>query len=201
MKIKTTQFIKSSTSLEECPKGDFPEFVFFGRSNVGKSTLINAITNNQKLYKIYSKPGKTQLINHFLINESFYLVDLPGYGWAKTSKENRIKWDKMSKNFLVKSHKLALLFILIDVRLKPQKIDLENINYLGKNNVPLNLIFTKCDKVKKEELKINVDSFINQILDSWEDVPKYFITSSTKRVGIDDILSQISDTINSITKK
>ena len=198
MKIKKTEFIKSSTSIKECPIKGLPEFVFYGRSNVGKSSLINMITNNQKLSKISSKPGKTQLINHFLINGNFYLVDLPGYGWAKTSKENREKWDVMCKNFLIQSKKLALLFLLIDVRLKPQKIDLENINYLGKNGVPINLIFTKCDKVGKEELKKNINLFNSELLNSWKNLPDYFISSSVKKIGIDSILGQINKTIISI---
>ena len=200
MKIKKTEFIKSSTSIKECPVGNYPEFVFYGRSNVGKSSLINMITNNQKLSKISSKPGKTQLINHFLINKNFYLVDLPGYGWAKTSKENREKWDIMCKKFLIKSKKLALLFLLIDVRLKPQKIDLENINYLGKNDVPINVIFTKCDKVGKEELKNNIKLFNSELLNSWKNTPDYFISSSIKKIGNDSILDQINKTIISINK-
>ena len=198
MKIKKTEFIKSSTSIKECPTKGLPEFVFYGRSNVGKSSLINMITNNQKLSKISSKPGKTQLINHFLINGNFYLVDLPGYGWAKTSKENREKWDVMCKNFLIQSKKLALLFLLIDVRLKPQKIDIENVNYLGKNGIPINLIFTKCDKVGKEELKKNINLFNSELLNSWKNSPDYFISSSVKKIGIDSILGQINKTIISI---
>jgi GTP-binding protein len=198
MKIKKTEFIKSSTSIKECPIKGLPEFVFYGRSNVGKSSLINMITNNQKLSKISSKPGKTQLINHFLINGNFYLVDLPGYGWAKTSKENREKWDVMCKNFLIQSKKLALLFLLIDVRLKPQKIDIENVNYLGKNGIPINLIFTKCDKVGKEELKKNINLFNSELLNSWKNSPDYFISSSVKKIGIDSILGQINKTIISI---
>ncbi len=200
MKIKKTEFIKSSTSIKECPSKDLPEFVFYGRSNVGKSSLINMITNNQKLSKISSKPGKTQLINHFLINENFYLVDLPGYGWAKTSKKNREKWDIMCKNFLIQSKKLALLFLLIDVRLKPQKIDIENINYLGKNDVPINLIFTKCDKISKDELKKNIDLFNSELLNSWKNTPDYFISSSVKGVGINSILDKISKIIISINE-
>lgn len=198
MKIKKTEFIKSSTSIKECPTKGLPEFVFYGRSNVGKSSLINMITNNQKLSKISSKPGKTQLINHFLINGNFYLVDLPGYGWAKTSKENREKWDVMCKNFLIQSKKLALLFLLIDVRLKPQKIDIENVNYLGKNGIPINLIFTKCDKLGKEELKKNINLFNSELLNSWKNSPDYFISSSVKKIGIDSILGQINKTIISI---
>jgi GTP-binding protein len=198
MKIKKTEFIKSSTSIKECPIKGLPEFVFYGRSNVGKSSLINMITNNQKLSKISSKPGKTQLINHFLINGNFYLVDLPGYGWAKTSKENREKWDVMCKNFLIQSKKLALLFLLIDVRLKPQNIDIENVNYLGKNGIPINLIFTKCDKVGKEELKKNINLFNSELLNSWKNSPDYFISSSVKKIGIDSILGQINKTIISI---
>ena len=147
--IREATFVKSSSKLEECPKTGLPEYVFLGRSNVGKSSLINMLVERNKLSKTSSKPGKTQLINHFIVNQKLFFVDLPGYGWAKTSKKNRESWDNMTKDYLLNSDKIALIFILIDIRLKPQEIDINYINYLGKNKLPVNLIFTKSDKIKK----------------------------------------------------
>ena len=195
MIIKDAKFIKSSSNISECPQKDYPEFIFLGRSNVGKSSLINMLLGRKKLSKISSKPGKTQLINHFLINENLYFVDLPGYGWAKTSKSNRQNWDIMTKNFLLKSDKLSLIFILIDIRIDPQKIDINYINYIGKNKLPLNIIFTKSDKINKSSIKENVDSFLNELSNYWSPLPNYFISSSKTGVGREEILNYIHEII------
>jgi len=195
MIIKDAKFIKSSSNISECPQKDYPEFIFLGRSNVGKSSLINMLLGRKKLSKISSKPGKTQLINHFLINEDLYFVDLPGYGWAKTSKSNRQNWDIMTKNFLLKSDKLSLIFILIDIRIDPQKIDINYINYIGKNKLPLNIIFTKSDKINKSSIKENVDSFLNELSNYWSPLPNYFISSSKTGVGREEILNYIHEII------
>ena len=191
MIIKEAKFIKSSSKIEECPKSQFPEYVFLGRSNVGKSSLINMLVNRNKLSKTSSKPGKTQLINHFLINNSLFFVDLPGYGWAKTSKKNRESWDLMTKKYLLNSNKIVLIFILIDIRLRPQKIDIDYINFIGKNNLPLNLIFTKSDKVKKSDVKKNIDEFTFTLSEFWSSIPNYFISSSIKETGKEEILQHI----------
>jgi len=195
MIIKDAKFIKSSSNISECPQKDYPEFIFLGRSNVGKSSLINMLLGRKKLSKISSKPGKTQLINHFLINEDLYFVDLPGYGWAKTSKSNRQNWDIMTKNFLLKSDKLSLIFILIDIRIDPQKIDINYINYIGKNKLPLNIIFTKSDKISKSSIKEGVDSFLNELSKYWSPIPNYFISSSKTGVGRKEILNYIHEIV------
>ena len=195
MIIKDAKFIKSSSNISECPQKDYPEFIFLGRSNVGKSSLINMLLGRKKLSKISSKPGKTQLINHFLINENLYFVDLPGYGWAKTSKSNRQNWDIMTKNFLLKSDKLSLIFILIDIRIDPQKIDINYINYIGKNKLPLNIIFTKSDKISKSSIKESVNSFLNELSKYWSPIPNYFISSSKTGVGREEILNYIHEII------
>ena len=195
MIIKDAKFIKSSSNISECPQKDYPEFIFLGRSNVGKSSLINMLLGRKKLSKISSKPGKTQLINHFLINKDLYFVDLPGYGWAKTSKSNRQNWDIMTKNFLLKSDKLSLIFILIDIRIDPQKIDINYINYIGKNKLPLNIIFTKSDKISKSSIKESVDSFLNELSNYWSPLPNYFISSSKTEVGREEILNYINEII------
>ena len=193
MIIKDAKFIKSSSNISECPQKDYPEFIFLGRSNVGKSSLINMLLGRKKLSKISSKPGKTQLINHFLINEDLYFVDLPGYGWAKTSKSNRQNWDIMTKNFLLKSDKLSLIFILIDIRIDPQKIDINYINYIGKNKLPLNIIFTKSDKINKSSIKESVESFLSELSNYWSPLPNYFISSSKTGVGREEILNYIHE--------
>ena len=191
MKIKKTEFIKSSTSIKECPLKDLPEFVFYGRSNVGKSSLINMITNNQKLSKISSKPGKTQLINHFVINDSFYLADLPGYGYAKVSKKLREEFQKFTLNYLEKRTNLICLFLLIDLRVKPQKIDTEFMEYCATKEIPFTICFTKSDKLKKAEISTNLENYKTHLLKEWESFPNYFTTSSINKLGIDEILSFI----------
>tara|TARA_B100000242_G_C42952258_1_gene441547 strand:+ start:329 stop:928 length:600 start_codon:yes stop_codon:yes gene_type:complete len=189
--IREATFIKSSSKLEECPKTGLPEYVFLGRSNVGKSSLINMLVERNKLSKISSKPGKTQLINHFIVNQKLFFVDLPGYGWAKTSKKNRESWDNMTKDYLLNSDKIALIFILIDIRLKPQEIDINYINYLGKNKLPVNLIFTKADKIKKSEIDKRIDEFTASLSQYWSSIPNYFISSSLKKIGRKEIIKYI----------
>ena len=189
--IREATFVKSSSKLEECPKTGLPEYVFLGRSNVGKSSLINMLVERNKLSKTSSKPGKTQLINHFIVNQKLFFVDLPGYGWAKTSKKNRESWDNMTKNYLLNSDKIALIFILIDIRLKPQEIDINYINYLGKNKLPVNLIFTKADKIKKSEIDKRIDEFTASLSQYWSSIPNYFISSSLKKTGRKEIIKYI----------
>ena len=189
--IKEAKFVKSSSKLEECPKTDLPEYVFLGRSNVGKSSLINMLVERNKLSKTSSKPGKTQLINHFIINKKLFFVDLPGYGWAKTSKSNRESWDNMTKKYLLNSEKLVLIFILIDIRIKPQDIDIKYINFIGKNNLPVNLIFTKVDKIKKGEIDRRINEFISSLSKYWSTIPNYFVSSSLNKIGREEILKYI----------
>jgi GTP-binding protein len=198
MKINTAEFIISNTDYKLCPKPNLPEFVFIGRSNVGKSSLINMLTNHSKLAKISSKPGKTQLINHFKINSNWYLVDLPGYGWAKVSKTEKIKWKIMIKDYFQFRENLTMAFVLIDSRLEPQKIDLDFIHWLGENGVPLALIFTKADKQTKNKTASNVAAFNKALKQTWEELPLFFITSSENQTGKDDVLNYINEIIATI---
>ena len=169
MKIKSAEFVISNTELDKCPSPDIPEYAFIGRSNVGKSSLINMLTNKTKLAKTSGKPGKTQLINHFMVNKSWYLVDLPGYGWAQVSKVLKEKWEKMNKDYITQRKNLCNLFILIDSRIPPQKIDLEFINWVGEKQIPFSLVFTKADKPKNTKIQSNIASFKNMLKQSWEE--------------------------------
>lgn len=198
--ITEAKFVKSSSRLEECPKTNLPEYVFLGRSNVGKSSLINMLVERNKLSKISSKPGKTQLINHFIINKKLFFVDLPGYGWAKTSKTNRESWNNMTKKYLLNSEKLVLIFILIDIRIKPQDIDIKYINFIGKNNLPVNLIFTKVDKIKKSEIDKRINEFTSSLSKYWSSIPNYFISSSLNKTGRDEILKYIFEINENLNK-
>lgn len=195
MILKTAEFVKSSQYLEQCPQPDMPEFAFIGRSNVGKSSLINMLVDKKDLAKTSSQPGKTQLINHFLINEEWYLVDLPGYGYAKTSMENRKKWRKMIEDYLLKRVNLLTVFVLVDSRLEPQKIDLEFINFLGENQVSITLIFTKIDKQSAKKTEESLERFKESLSEYWEELPKIILTSSEKRVGRDEVLETIENII------
>ena len=195
MILKTAEFVKSSQYLEQCPQPDMPEFAFIGRSNVGKSSLINMLVEKKDLAKTSSQPGKTQLINHFLINEEWYLVDLPGYGYAKTSMENRKKWRKMIEDYLLKRVNLLTVFVLVDSRLEPQKIDLEFINFLGENQVPITLIFTKTDKQSAKKTEESLERFKESLSEYWEELPEIILTSSEKRVGRDEVLETIENII------
>lgn len=201
MQIKSSVYIISSPSAEECPKADKPEYAFIGRSNVGKSSLINMICNNQKLAKISSSPGKTKLINHFLINNQWYLVDLPGYGYAKTAQKERKKWSRMIEDYLRKRETLVNIFALIDSRHEPQKNDLEFINSLGEWQVPFTIVFTKADKEKPKALERNVGLFAEALKGSWEFLPRQFISSAVEKTGRDEILDFIDACNKQVMKK
>lgn len=201
MILKTAEFVKSSQHFEQCPEPELPEFAFIGRSNVGKSSLINMLVDKKDLAKTSSQPGKTQLINHFLINEEWYLVDLPGYGYAKTSMENRKKWRKMIEDYLLKRVNLLTVFVLIDSRLEPQKIDLEFINFLGENQVPITLIFTKTDKQSAKKTEESLERFKETLSEYWEELPEIILTSSEKRVGREDVLETIDKIIPFFNKE
>lgn len=195
MIVSSAEFVKSSQELNQCPQPDMPEFAFIGRSNVGKSSLINMLVEKKDLAKTSSQPGKTQLINHFLINEEWYLVDLPGYGYAKTSMENRKKWRKMIEDYLLKRVNLLTVFVLVDSRLEPQKIDLEFINFLGENQVSITLIFTKTDKQSAKKTEESLERFKESLSEYWEELPEIILTSSEKRVGRDEVLETIENII------
>ena len=185
------KYIAGCTTWTKCPPAKLPEYAFTGRSNVGKSSLINAMTEINKLAKISSTPGKTQIINHFIIDNCWYLADLPGYGYAKISKKTREKWGPMMREYLRRRENLMTTFVLIDSRLEPQKIDMEFIDWLGENSIPLALIFTKADKCTKNELKRNVDAVLKKVSENWEELPAHVITSSETRAGIDDLVKFI----------
>lgn len=195
MKIKSATFVISNTDVNRCPAENRPEYAFIGRSNVGKSSLINMLTQNRKLAMTSATPGKTLLINHFLINDEWYLVDLPGYGYAKRDKKQQAKLTQIISNYVLNRTNLTNLFVLIDSRLEPQRIDLEFIEWLGENGTPFSIIFTKSDKLKKGELKRNVDQFLNTLREQWEELPPHFISSAEKGFGKDEILDYI-DSIN-----
>jgi GTP-binding protein len=192
MKIKKAEFVISNTDYRLCPKNNLPEYAFIGRSNVGKSSLINAIVNNKKLAKTSSTPGKTQLINHFIINDQWYLVDLPGYGYAKISKSQRALFHEMISNYLLNRSSLIALFVLIDSRHKLQKIDNEFMIFLAENQIPFVIIFTKTDKLGKNIIKKNIENFKKEMLENWEEIPEIFLSSSESRVGIKEITSYIA---------
>ncbi len=194
MKIKKAEFVISNTEIEKCPPPKMPEYAFIGRSNVGKSSLINALTNRKSLAKTSGKPGKTQLINHFLINESWYLVDLPGYGYATVSKTQRVEFAKFIKTYLSKRENLMCLFVLIDSRLKPQKIDLKFMQWLGENGIPFVICFTKLDKLSKTERDKNITFYKSELNKEWEELPKFFYSSATKQIGTEEILSFVEET-------
>jgi len=202
MQIKSAEFLVSSARIDQCPMGSLPEYAFIGRSNVGKSSLINMLTGNGKLAKTSATPGKTILINHFLINgvkgkeqanESWYLVDLPGYGYAKRSKKDAEKFEHMITTYILDREQMTNLFLLIDVRHEPQQIDLEFMEWLGENGVPFSIVFTKADKVPKGKLKGNVEHYLTELKKQWEELPPYFVTSSETKTGRDEILNYIEE--------
>lgn len=196
MKIKTASFVISNTDIKKCPAPLLPEYAFIGRSNVGKSSLINMLTERKKLAKTSGRPGKTQLINHFIINEEWYIVDLPGYGYAKTSKMNRFKWTKFIEEYLRNRANLMNTFVLIDSRLEPQKIDLEFMNWLGHNQIPFSMVFTKTDKLSSSALQKNLAHYKKEMLKQWDALPPVFITSSESKLGREKLLNYIEE-INS----
>ena len=191
MKINKAIFLSSNTDWKKCPSKNLPEYAFIGRSNVGKSSLINALANIKKLAKTSGKPGKTQLINHFLINESIYFADLPGYGYAKVSKKSRKEFQKFTIKYLENRKNLISLFLLIDLRIAPQNIDIEFMEFCAIKEIPFVICFTKTDKLKKNEIEENLSNYKNHILKTWETFPIYFITSSTKKIGLVSIKSFI----------
>lgn len=195
MVIKSAEFVISSSQVSKCPTTGLPEYAFIGRSNVGKSSLINMLTGRKGLAMTSQKPGKTQLINHFLINEAWYLVDLPGYGYARLSKDGREKLKKMIEDYTLERKELICLFVLIDSRHEPQKIDLEFMEWLGEEGVPFALVFTKADKLSKGKLAVNIEAYKAKLQEQWEELPPLFITSSEEKLGKDELLDYI-DGIN-----
>ncbi len=198
MIIKSAKFVCSSSRIGQCPKGDIPEFAFIGRSNVGKSSLINMLCGVKGLAKVSSTPGKTQLINHFIVDGSWYLVDLPGYGYAKVSKNVRKGFSKLITDYTVKHENLCFLFILVDSRHEPQRIDLEFIDAMGDAGVPFAIVFTKSDKLSSAELERNISAYKDTLSRTWAELPLFFTTSSEKRVGRDDILGSIETTLEEV---
>ena len=196
MVVKTIKYLQSVVEWNKCPPPLLPEYAFIGRSNVGKSSLINMLGNNRNLAKISSHPGKTQTINHFLVNNQWYLVDLPGYGYASISKTHRANWVKMIRDYIVLRENLQLLFVLIDSRIEPQKNDLEFINQLGEMNTPFSIIFTKSDKVSNNVVEEHVSAFKQKMLENWEELPPFFISSSKNGKGKDEILNYIEEVNN-----
>lgn len=194
MVIKTAEFVKSSGKWQDCPEPNLPEYAFIGRSNVGKSSLINAMMNHKDLAKTSQTPGKTQLINHFLVNENWFLTDLPGYGYARVSKSLRKDFEKLITNYILNRKNLVNLFVLVDSRHTPQKIDLEFIEWCGENGIPFSIVFTKADKLKPNAAISNVENYQAELLKTWEDLPETYVTSAEKKVGTDEILNFISKT-------
>lgn len=201
MEIKKAEYLISSPNVDGCPKADKPEYAFIGRSNVGKSSLINMLTNNSKLAKTSNTPGKTQMINHFLINNIFYIVDLPGYGFAKVAQSQRAKWEKMIENYLRKRENLVTVFVLIDSRHEPQNIDLAFLRKLGEWGVPFNMVFTKADKTTQREASKHSRQFIDAMKKEWEFIPRSFMTSSVKFLGRKELLSYMGELNNDFGKQ
>ena len=191
MQVKTAEFVLSSPTVSMCPKDTKPEYAFIGRSNVGKSSLINMLAGNKKLAKTSSTPGKTLLINHFIINKEWYLVDLPGYGYAKRSKKEVDKLDQMIRGYILQREQLVNVFVLVDIRLEPQKIDLEFIEWLGVSSIPFAIIFTKADKLTPNKARQAMEAYKKKLMETWEELPPMFLTSSEKKDGRDDVLDYI----------
>lgn len=200
MIIKTAEFVVSNDTVEKCPIDNKAEYAFIGRSNVGKSSLINMIVGNKKLAKTSGRPGKTQLINHFLINDDWYIVDLPGYGYAKASKTSREKWEKFIAEYLTKREQLVNVFVLLDCRLEPQKIDLEFMNWCGEKGIPFSMVFTKIDKLSSSALQKNLAKYKKEMLKYWDALPPVFTSSSESAFGKEKILNYI-EAINNDLKK
>lgn len=196
MEIKSAEFVVSNTDVNKCPEGNKPEYAFIGRSNVGKSSLINMITGKKGLAMTSSKPGKTQLINHFIIDDKWYLVDLPGYGYAQRGKEGRENIRKIIEDYILEREQLTNLFVLLDSRLEAQKIDLEFMEWLGENGIPFSIVFTKIDKLGGGRVRENLNAYTKILQENWEELPPIFLTSSEKKEGKAEIL----DYIDSITK-
>lgn len=193
MIVKKAEFLKSATDYRDCPKADLPEYAFIGRSNVGKSSLLNMLTGRSKLAKVSATPGKTQLINHFQINDSWYLVDLPGYGFAKVSKDQREKWDKMIQDYLNHRENLICVFVLVDSRLEPQASDLQFMEWLANSGIPFVMVFTKEDKQTRNKTMSLIGRYKKVMEENWEEIPQFFITSAEKGTGKDEILKFIEE--------
>jgi GTP-binding protein len=198
MNIKSATFVVSNSDHKLCPTDGKPEFAFIGRSNVGKSSLINMLTNQKKLAKTSSTPGKTQLINHFEINKDWYLVDLPGYGFAKASKVARLKWEKFISEYLTQRQPLMNIFVLIDSRLEPQQIDIEFMNWCGEKGLPFSMVFTKIDKLSSSALQKNLAAYKKEMLKFWDDLPPVFTTSSESKFGQEKLLNYIDEILKSL---
>ena len=196
MKIEDASFLISNTTFKKCPQDGRPEFAFIGRSNVGKSSLINMLTGKKKLAKTSSTPGKTQLINHFIINDEWYLVDLPGYGFAKASKKSRQSWEIFITEYLLHRERLMTTFVLIDARLAPQKIDLEFMNWCGGKGIHFSIVFTKTDKLSSSALQKNLLAYRKELLKFWDELPPIFVTSSASKFGREPVLNYIEDILN-----
>ncbi|MBQ9498784.1 MAG: YihA family ribosome biogenesis GTP-binding protein [Bacteroidaceae bacterium] len=199
MKIKSAEFVISNTDVSKCPQGGLPEYAFIGRSNVGKSSLINMLTGHKGLAMTSSKPGKTLLINHFIIDKKWYLVDLPGYGYAQRSQKVQGQISSIIERYVMQREQLTSLFVLVDSRLKPQKIDLDFITWLGENGVPFGIIFTKVDKLSKAKVDENVQAFLDILREEWEELPPYFLSSAEKGTGKEEILGYIEEINKSLS--
>jgi len=195
MRIKSAEFVMSNSDVDKCPKNRLPEYAFIGRSNVGKSSLINMLTSRKSLAKTSGRPGKTQLINHFLINKNWHLVDLPGYGYAKVSKSSKKTFQKFITQYFSLREQLISAFVLVDIRHDPQPIDVEFMQWLGENSIPFSIIFTKADKLKPKAIDRHIETYKSILLETWEDIPNYFVTSSSKDMGKEDVLGYI-ETLN-----
>ncbi|MCW8981112.1 MULTISPECIES: ribosome biogenesis GTP-binding protein YihA/YsxC [Altibacter] len=198
MQIKSAEFVMSNSDVAKCPKDRLPEYAFIGRSNVGKSSLINMLMQRKSLAKTSGRPGKTQLINHFLVNKNWYLVDLPGYGYARVSKTAKKTFQKFITNYFSKREQLVSAFVLVDCRHEPQTIDLEFMQWMGENQIPFSIVFTKADKLKPKALSRNIETYLQKLLETWEETPQYFVTSATSSEGRDELLQYIDSINNTI---
>ncbi len=193
MQIKSAEFVMSNSDVAKCPKDRLPEYAFIGRSNVGKSSLINMLMQRKNLAKTSGRPGKTQLINHFLINKNWYLVDLPGYGYARVSKSSKKTFQKFIVDYFQNREQMVLAFVLVDCRHEPQPIDMEFMQWMGENGIPFSIIFTKADKLKPMALQRNIQDYSHRMLETWEEMPPYFVTSSSNATGREEVLKYIDD--------
>ncbi|MBQ5455834.1 MAG: YihA family ribosome biogenesis GTP-binding protein [Prevotella sp.] len=201
MEINKSEFIISAPHVSKCPSDNKPEYAFIGRSNVGKSSLINMLCNHKGLAKTSSTPGKTLLINYFIINNEWYIIDLPGYGFAKRSQKVQQQIDQMIRGYILQREQMVNLFVLVDIRLKPQKIDLEFIDWLGISGIPFAIVFTKADKLSKSKAQENATQWMNQLKETWEELPPYFITSSESKMGREEVLNYIEQINKEIGSK